>query len=173
MLEFKKFVEVTEQKERLIAEILAQLSEDEIDEFGEVLYTEFFSSDSESEESEDYFFGLEDVQQMVSSLGAGMLDDILDLLDEDDELPEEDLDESFSRVMKKSRMNRKTRKFMTKSKAELRKTKAQRKRSNRENKAKRKRTYRANKTKIKAYQKSRSAAIKKGTHKVKLRRKSG
>jgi hypothetical protein len=84
-----------------------------------------------------------------------------------------DLDEGVSRIMKQRNMNRKKRKYMSTSRAKLRRTAAQRKRANRMNKNKRKRYYRANKQKIAAYQKSRRAAIKKGKHKVKIRRSAG
>jgi hypothetical protein len=84
----------------------------------------------------------------------------------------DDLDEGISRIMKTKNMNKKKRKFMATSKAELRKTKVKRKQAARKNKAKAKRYYKANKKKIAAYQKSRAAAIKKGKHKVKMRRKA-
>jgi hypothetical protein len=84
----------------------------------------------------------------------------------------EDLEEAVSRRMKAQNRNRKKRKFMQTSRAELRRTKQKRKIQARKSKQSRKRYYRANKNKIKNYQKSRADAIKKGTHKVKVRRKA-
>jgi len=84
----------------------------------------------------------------------------------------EDLEEAVSRRMKAQNRNRKKRKFMQTSRAELRRTKQKRKIQARKTKQSRKRYYRANKNKIKNYQKSRADAIKKGTHKVKVRRKA-
>jgi Mg2+ and Co2+ transporter CorA len=201
------------ENEDLLAKIMAELdelSDEELGEFGEVLYYEFFD-DEESYEDDYDFFDKEDVQAMVKELGADMYEEILDMLEEIEEdnedeideakkmddnpcwegyvmvgtklkdgkevpncVPEEDVTEEMreavSRIMKQKNKNRKKRKFMSNSKADLRKTKAKRKKDARLNKAKRKRYYRANKAKISAYQKSRSAAIKKGTHKVKKRR---
>ena len=85
----------------------------------------------------------------------------------------EELKEGVSRRMGVKAFNKKKRKFMVLSVAALRKTKVQRKHKAIENRSKRKRYYNANKMKIAAYHKSREAAIEKGKHFVKLRRKSG
>jgi hypothetical protein len=278
-----------------IFEILDEMSEEEIDQFGAYLYDEFFEDDSEEEEEEDCEsddeeecvpFTKEDVKEMIDALGDEMLDDVLDMLEEEpddeeseddmdeslnedwmklskvkadkvvkiktkrsgdnyfyvvshdvkdkefyvvtpkaynngdtdktmtvnfedvvsvstDDMPEkeekggkkpsgvtthvakygkdkEDLDESESeelseamtRRMSGKKMNKKRRKFMTKSKADMRKTASIRKRTNRKTLSKRKRVYRANKGRIKSYQASRATAIKKGKHIVKVRRLS-
>jgi hypothetical protein len=168
---------------QLIKDQLADMDEDEIYAFAYVLYYEFFEDDTNQED--DYTdFDIEDVNDMIGALGAEMYIDILDLLlpsDEDDNEMEDDEDtdsyedgdglgEGVSRRMKGRNMNRKRRKFMKISKSMLRRTKVKRKQMARKNRAKAKRYYRANKVKIASYQKSRSTAIKKGKHKVKLRR---
>ena len=175
MGKFKVFLleeaETAEEELSEINAILSGLDEEEVDELGWVLCDEFFDDEDKDPEA---FYTLEDVQEMIAALGSDMYEYVLNLLsDEDNDGDEDDMDESVSRIMKNSNKNRKKRKFMGKSKAELRRTAAVRKRKNRATKVKRKRNYRANKTKIKAYQKSRYAAIKKGTHKVKLRRTAG
>jgi hypothetical protein len=86
------------------------------------------------------------------------------------ESEEEELEEGVSRRMKTSNVNRQKRKFMAKSKADMRKDKTKRKKAARASKADRKRYYRANKQKIKAYSKSYRANVKSGKHKVKKRR---
>lgn len=152
----------------MINKELSEMDEDEIEEFGYVLYYEFF--DDEETDADDYSdFTLADVQLMIDELGEEMYEEILDLLDE---LDDEELDEAVSRRMKSQNRNRKKRKFMQTSRAELRRTKQKRKIQARKTKQARKRYYRANKNKIKNYQKSRAEAIKKGTHKVKVRRKA-
>lgn len=153
----------------MINKELSEMDEDEIEEFGYVLYYEFF--DDEETDADDYSdFTLADVQLMIDELGEEMYEEILDLLDELDE--DEELDEAVSRRLKTGNRNRKKRKFMSTSKAELRRGKQKRKIQLRRTKQDRKRYYRKNKNKIKQYQQSRADAIKKGTHKVKVRRKS-
>lgn len=304
---FKKYLNENEEMLKKIFAILDEMSEEEIDEFGAYLYTEFFDpeedseedmdesddeEESDSEESDEYVpFTKEDVKEMIDALGEEMLDDVLDMLEEEsdeeddeeesdemdeslneewskpgkvnfdkvvklktkksgenyfyvvssdakekeyyvvtpkafnngdtdktmtvkasdvvsvstDEMPDkeekggkkpsgvtvhtakfgkksddEDMDEAnmseaelnevMARRMKTKKMNKKKRKFMTKTKAELRKTASIRKRVNRKTSAKRKKSYRANKAKIKSYQASRAVAMKKGRHIVKVRR---
>lgn len=171
MGEFKKFLSENEEKYNAILSILDELEEGELDELGVILYTQFFDYDDDTDLS---YFTKDDLIEMIKSLGSDMYDEILEFVEEETGLEEpEEMDESVSRIMKKSNMNRKKRKFMGKSFAELRKTAASRKKANRENRASRKRNYRANVQKIKSYAKSRSGAIKKGLHNVKLRRKAG
>jgi len=93
-----------------------------------------------------------------------------DDLDESEGESDGELNELMARKMKAKKMNKKKRKFMKKTKADLRKTVSIRKRENRKPRAKRKKAYRANKGRIKSYQASRAVAIKKGKHKVKVRR---
>ena len=189
---FKKFLSETEDYLAMINAILDQLDDEEIDEFGYVLYADFFDTEEEDEPSAednaegetgeedevDEPFTRADVDEMIQVLGSELYPSILELLDEDDGgewagEEDEDLEEGITRRMVAKNMNRKKRKFMKNSKAMMRKTKAVRKRLARKTKAKRKRYYRANKVKIAAYQKSRASAIKKGKHKVKLRRAAG
>lgn len=80
------------------------------------------------------------------------------------------LEEGVTRRMIVKNMNRKKRKFMAKTKADMRRTVAQRKKENRLNRAGRKRYYRANKQKIASYQATRKVAMSKGKHIKKLRK---
>jgi len=181
---FKKFLNESEETLVLINSILNGMHAEEIDDLGYVLYKDFFAEDEEDLDDLD-LFTIDDVNEMIEDLGSEMYDAILDMLsviDDDHEVPvsheqspgnveeSEDLDEAVSRRMKVGQMNRKKRKFMKNTKADMRKTKAQRKKKARQDRTKRKRHYRANKQKIASYQKSRSVAIKKGKHKTKLRR---
>jgi hypothetical protein len=189
---FKNFLAEAEDYLAMINTILDQLDDEELDEFGYVLYTDFFDTEEEEEPSAednaegetgeedeaDEPFTRADVDEMIQVLGPDLYLAVLELLDEDDGTEwageeDEDLEEGVTRRMIAKNMNRKKRKFMKNSKAMMRKTKAVRKRLARKTKAKRRRYYRANKVKIAAYQKSRASAIKKGKHKVKLRRAAG
>lgn len=180
-----------------IQNILELMSDDDIDEFGAFLSTEFF--DTPEEDIEDIYFDLETVLQMIKEFVSEYGDDIeayeiiLDLLLPEDfmssadytddgnyeEEYEEDLgldenvNEGVSRVMKVKNLNRKKRKFFTKSAASLRKERAKRIKKNRLNRADRKAYQRINKAKIKGYQKSRANFIKKGRHFKKIRRQAG
>jgi len=173
MSRFKDFLMNEEDDLTKINAILDELDDEEINDFGSYIYDEFFGEDDEDFDDLGDEFAIEDIQNMIAELGKEMWPEILDLLDDDLETDEDDIEEGVSRRMKVSKMNRKKRKFMKKSHATLRKSKAKRKRKNRATKASRKRNYRANKKKIAQYQKSRQVAIKKGKHKVKLRRKAG
>lgn len=161
--------ETTDLKMQIEIE-LSELSDEELDEFGSVLHGEFFDED---DGFEDDVYTREDIDVMIAELGEEFFEDILDMLEEiEDEEMDEEMDEAVSRRMKSQNRNRKKRKFMQTSRAELRRTKQKRKIQARKTKQARKRYYRANKNKIKNYQKSRAEAIKKGTHKVKVRRKA-
>lgn len=63
--------------EKLVAiyDIIGTMNDDEIDEFGYWLYTEFFDDDPK------YIFCISDVRRMVVALGAEYYDEILDFLD--------------------------------------------------------------------------------------------
>jgi len=178
MISFKDFL----FEDDILASInalLSELSDDEIDEFGYVIYYEFFDTE---EENPDEFevFALSDVQEMLSALDPETLEIILELLQEEQDDPETPEDESeyevqegVNRRMLSANRNRKRRKFMSNSRATMRRTAAARKRKNRQTRQARKRYYRANKQKISAYQKSRREAIKSGKHFVKKRRQTG
>lgn len=66
--------------EKLVAiyDIIGTMNDDEIDEFGYWLYTEFFDDDPK------YIFCISDVRRMVVALGAEYYDEILDFLDPDE-----------------------------------------------------------------------------------------
>ena len=180
-----------------IQNILEGMADDEIDEFGAFLSVEFF--ETSEDEIEDVYFDLETVLYMIKEFvddysaeygdAVEAYEIILDLLlpedftssadYTDDGNYEEDLgldgdvNEGVSRIMKVNKLNRKKRKFFTKSAATLRKERSKRIKSNRINKASRKAYQRVNKAKIKGYQKSRANFIKKGRHFKKIRRQAG
>lgn len=168
-----------------IENILGQLSEDELDEFGAFLSVEFF--ETPEDDIEDVYFDVDSVIEMVKELGEEYQDAysmILDLLlpedfesskdlDKSDEYEEDYMDEGVSRVMRAKNLNRKQRKFYQKSAATLRKERAVRMKKNRMNKADKRSYTRVNKAKLKSYQKSRARFIKKGKHFVKVRRQAG
>ena len=170
-----------------IKNILEHMPDDEIDEFGAFLSVEFF--DTDEDELDDVYFDLDVVLDMIGDLGEESYSFILELLLPDEfegsedseteyiELPYDDesseLEEGVARVMKVNKLNKKKRKFFTKTAAVLRKERAERIKKNRITKASRKAYRRANLAKIKNYQKSRKTFIKKGRHFVKLRRKGG
>ena len=170
-----------------IENILNNLSEDEIDEFGAFLSVEFF--DITEDEIEDEYFDKKVVLNMIKELGEESYGFILDLLLPEDfessadytddgnyeEETEEDLglEEGVSRVMKAKNRNLKQRKFFQKSAATLRKERADRMKKNRINRAARKGYQRVNKAKIASYQKSRAKFMKKGKHFAKIRRQAG
>ena len=166
-----------------IQNLLDHMSDDEIDEFGAFLAVEFF--DTPEEDIEEVYFDINNVVEMIKELGEESYGFILELLLPDDfessddsdyteiEYDLGDLEEAVGRVLKTTNINRKKRKFFKKSAASLRREKAARMKQNRLTKASRKAYRRVNAAKLKAYQKSRKTFIKKGAHKVKIRRKAG
>lgn len=166
-----------------IQNLLDHMSDDEVDEFGAFLAVEFF--DTPEEDIEEVYFDINNVVEMIKELGEESYGFILELLLPDDfeasddsdyteiEYDLGDLEEAVGRVLKTSNINRKKRKFFKKTAAVLRREKAARMKQNRLTKASRKAYRRVNAAKLKAYQKSRKTFIKKGAHKVKIRRKAG
>mgnify|MGYP003609923767 CR=1 FL=1 len=184
-----------------IQNILEGMADDEIDEFGAFLSVEFF--ETSEDEIEDVYFDLETVLYMIKEFvddysaeygdAVEAYEIILDLLLPEDFMSsadytddgnyeeeyeedlglDEDVNEGVSRIMKVKKLNRKKRKFFTKSAAILRKERSKRIKSNRINKASRKAYQRVNKAKIKGYQKSRATFMKKGRHFKKIRRQAG
>lgn len=193
-------IETQMDEEALLQEIkniLAGMSDDDIDEFGAFLSVEFF--ETPEDEIEDVYFDINSVLEMIDELGSEddsednieVYEFILDLLLPEDflssadyvddgnyeEETEEDLgynvSEAVSRIMKVKNLNRKKRKFFQKSAATLRKERAARVKKNRINRAGRRAYTRVNKAKIKSYQKSRATFMKKGRHFRKIRRQAG
>lgn len=173
-----------------IKAMLAELTEDEIDELGAYLFTEFF--DSEEDSIEDFYFSTADVISMIEDLGEEMYEEIYDMLDipehgeEDEDVVDFDThhadgeidnddqtNEGVSRVLQTKNINRKKRKFMKKSLTQLRKEAPARRIEMRKTFSKRKRYMRANSTKLAAYKKMRGNLVKGGKHHVKLRKRSG
>lgn len=183
-----------------ILNTLSQMSHDDIDEFGFWLYTMFFG-DAEDEDAQDYFY-LVDVLGMILALDPEFYPDVQTALmyDEgsDDEAPnivpgvsvtgteidgkivsestpeDSELEEAVSGIFKPTNRNRKKRKFYANqvTKADLRRTAAQRRRENRKNRPKRHRRYIANKNKVLRYNKQYRAAVNKGVHIKKIRKKA-
>lgn len=149
---------------------IGTLDDDELDEFGSYIDTNFLDGENE----DDFDFDIEDVKDMVNIIcqDNNLIGVLMDIVSNGIDVGEDDVNEAVTRILTNKRMNKKKRKFMTKSASQLRRERSGRVRSNRANKSKKKRYYTANKTKIKAYQKSRNGAIKKGKHKVKKRRKA-
>lgn len=174
MLKFKTFLKEAEEAKDVkyeIIRIIDTMGEDELQELGAWLYSEFFEPDEE--EDGIPYFTIEDIKGMIDELPSEIYLDVLDELEiEDEESEAEETNEGVTAIMMGSRKNKKKRKFMKKGRATLKREEAQRKRENRINSGKRKRYYRANKSKIKHYQASRRDAINRGAHFVKLRRKN-
>ncbi len=251
MGKFKKYLKENEDLLQQIYDILDELSDEELDDFGLMLADEFLDVDEDDIEDT---FDMEDIKGIIDELSSDMYEDILELLsteevedptsdlgdwdyeetsgneyknrievyettievldesgkgdskeyqeflkkaiakfggtgvdfdsvpeDKRDELgdyidknwvsDDEELDEKVARIMKKKNMNRKKRLFQKKNKSQLRRGKNARKIQARKDKPKRKRNFRKNKKKIQGYRKTRAKAIKKGTHKVRLRRR--
>jgi len=158
-----------------IIEELKEMDEDEVSDFGAVLYTEFFGDEYDGEYEEvvsnisDYHFTYEEVLELINKMGLDSFDIVLDLLQDEDDY---DTNEGVSKKMKISNYNKKKKKYQKKSAAEIKRGKRMAKIAYKKNKINIKKYRTKNKAKTKAYQKSRREAIKKGVHKVKLRRKS-
>ena len=192
MIKFKQFLNEEKENEakKKIFEIVDAMTSDEKFEFGYWLQDTFFTDeegeDIDVDDIEDEFdivhFSTEFIKEMIDELPSEIYPDLLADLEEteeeyedeedyeDDEDYESEMDESVSRIMKVQNVNRKKRKFMTKSKAQLRREVSKRKKENRLNMSKRRRYYKANKQKILNYQKSRKGFMEKGSHFKKLRR---
>lgn len=170
-------VSIQDMVDCIVDIVTTELTPEETDEFGVWLYTTYFDDN----DNDNDIFELEDIKQMLSVLSVTedaiyILDDILGALtlDEfDDDSINEALLESVTSYMKAPNRNLKKRKFMANSKMYLFRTKQKRKKENLLSKPKRHREYLINKKRISDYQKSRSTAIKKHLHIVKLRRKVG
>ena len=198
MIKFKQFLNEEKENEakKKIFEIVDAMTSDEKFEFGYWLQDTFFTDDEgddiDIDDIEDEFdivhFSTEFIKEMIDELPSEIYPDILADLeeteedyeddeseedyedDESEEDYEDEMDESVSRIMKVQNVNRKKRKFMAKSKAQLRREVSKRKKENRLNRNKRRRFYKANKQKILNYQKSRKGFMEKGSHFKKLRR---
>ncbi len=177
-MNFKKFL-LEGVKESIIIE-LNELTAAELQEFGEWLYVEFFE-EGEYEEGDgaEEPITKEEIIELLGEMSAEDLDYIYDMIADTEESEEDshtddnkNIEEGISRRMKAKNRNKKKRKFMGISKADMRRTKVARKKEARKTKVKRHREYMATRVKKLAYSKSRNAAIKKGSHKVKLRRKA-
>lgn len=170
-MSFKDFLKESSDNLDKLYTTIAELSEEEIDELGEYIVNNFLD-DLDTDDDEGY--DIIDVREMIAGLNAATIEIILDMLEYDtDEDTDDDLQEAdVSRIMKSGNMNRKRRKYMGSSHADLNRTRAKRRQEARKSKVARKRYYKVNKTKIANYQKSRRDAIKKGKHNVKLRKKA-
>lgn len=178
MGKFKDFLKEDEDTLQSIYELLDEMSDEEIDDFGYFLNQEFFDDDTDENGEvidDDEEYDIDDVKEMIEDLGGEFYDEILDMLSPIDidfggsEYEETEMEERVSRRLKISNMNKRSRKYMGLSKSQFRQKSMERKKKARMTRAKRKRYYNVNKKKMSAYQKSRSSAIKKGKHIVKRR----
>lgn len=184
-ISFKQFLVENESLLIEINDILATLTDDEINAFGEFLLIEFF--DVQEEELDDTYFDLDDVLDLIIELGEENYEVILDLLSFDDTyvgdeeefdddkeyqttpINYDDLDsygeigEAYSIIFKPKSYKRK-RTFFTATKSQLLKTKAANRIKYRQKKAKLKTVLKINKMRIDRYRKSRNAVIKSKKH---------
>jgi hypothetical protein len=79
-MNFKKFLLENEDLKFQIMEIIDSLSEEQIDEFGAVLYYEFFDL-AEEDDVENTVFDIDFVKAMIEDLGVDIYGAILDLLE--------------------------------------------------------------------------------------------
>ena len=180
--ESEEIDELSPERRKELDDLFLELSDDEIDHLGQIMFA-YFSEDEDFEDCSDETFDLDDLNAMVNAIGSDSYNAIAviissesesleDIFSEIDSIIEVDYEVSealISKRMKVSNMNR-ARVFMATTKAKLRATKANRRVQLRKTKHKRKAMYRKNKHRIKAYAKSRAAAIKSGKHIVKRRR---
>ena len=191
--ESEEIDELSPERRKELDELFLELTDEEIDHLGQIMFA-YFSEDDEDDEDEDdeddedeYLeaeFDVDDLNAMIDAIGSDsyvVINSILnseaetleDIFDEIDSIIDVDLTESLleaiAKRMKVRDMNR-ARKFMAVTKAKLRASKAVRRVQLRKTKHKRRAMYRKNKRRIKAYQKSRADAIKRGKHIVKRRR---
>lgn len=149
----------------LVYQKLEELTEEELDELGYYIYTEYYE---DCEDADDLTFGREDIDCMIAELGEyseDLFDDLYEMLFEED--PETfDITEAVGRrFLAKNRKRKKNRRFKNgKTVAQKRREKILNKVKNRKNRAQRKRYYRKNKQKIASYMKSYSQAVKSGKH---------
>lgn len=182
-MKFKKFL-LEGVRENIIIE-LNEMSDSEIHEFGEWIYTEFYEMDEEEvEDGASENITKEEIIELLGDMTQEDLEYIYYMItdsDEDEDFEDavdahthdnENIEEGVARRMAAKNRNKKKRKFMANSQATMRRTKVARKKEARASRAKRKRDYRKNKVKKKAYAASRSKAIDSGKHIVKLRKKA-
>lgn len=178
--------ELTPEELQEIQELLDDMSDEEVDLTGVILYAYFDDpedseeEDPEDEENLDAEFTREDVLALVQSIGKyayALLVAIQDAnIQDEDELFDflDDYDFSVLSETVAKRMLAKNflraRVYQKITRAKLRATVASRKRLNRLNRNKKRRYYRLNKRKLKMYKKSRAKAVQTGRHRVKLRR---
>lgn len=184
-----------EEKLIMIHDIIGTMNDDEIDDFGVWLYSEFFEIDDDEIK---YIFNISEVRKMVTLLGSEYYDEILDYIDPnekfidvdyftddgeidlspdivDESEDDHELNERMKRYMLMKNVNRKKKKFFRshgglKSRRRRDLASGAHKRLIRKNRVANRRKYRQNRMFIKAYQKSRKDKINKGMHNVKLYR---
>lgn len=168
-MKFKNFIQEMEDNIivdplSVIKKSLAEMSPEELDDFGVWLIDELFDNIEEEDEL-DY----DSIIELIQDLTSEDLEYIVHMLDYDEYDDDNNFDVSEAKFKAKNRNKKKTKRFQ-KSKAQFRAGKAKRKKANRANKADRKKYYRANKNKIKKYSKSYNKAVKSGKHNKKIRR---
>lgn len=153
---------------------LSTMDKYEIDEFGNYIYDEYLYDDALEYDEADYTddtdvseYELIDIEEIMSII-SDMDDEMLEMI-YDDLTYEEDITE---KVMRKMVVNKNRRKFMTKSRTDLRKEQTVRRRENRMSKQERKQYYKRNRANILAYSRDYYLKNKSGKHFKKIRKKT-
>lgn len=154
---------------------LTTMDKYEIDDFGNYLYDEYLYDDaleygvddgSDEPETGDYeLIDVAEIIELISDMDSEMLEIIYDDLTYD----QEDITE---KVMRKIHINKNRRKFMTKTRTDLRKEQTVRRRENRMSKQERRAYYKKNRANILAYSRDYYVKNKAGKHFKKVRKKS-
>lgn len=178
---FKKFLQENEDLRQQIFDLLDEMSDEEVDEFGLYLYDEFFEYDQEADDSEDYgdeddeddgedgededfeIIGIDEVKAIITELGAEFYEYILDELLPDDSEEDDTSDaEEFHDVDPEEQVSEGvTRRMLTKNinrkkRKFMKKSKARLRREA----PKRKREMRKTRAKRKRYYRANKAKIK-------------
>jgi hypothetical protein len=150
---------------------LDTMSVEDINNFGEYLYDEYFDFENPVEDDEEEYENIDliDKEEIIDLLN-NMNDEELNDIYIDISFEMSDITEAPSQRMKTTNLNKKKRKFMKKTSAQLRREKIARVKSNRKNKSKRKQYYKKNKSKISKYKKDYNKNVKSGKHTKKTRK---
>lgn len=155
---------------------LSSMDKYEIDDFGNYIYDEYIYDDAldyevadDSDDTDTGEYELIDVAEIIDII-ADMDDEMLQMIYDD--LTYEQEEEITEKVTRKIHINKNRRKFMTKSRTDLRKEQTVRRRENRMSKQERKQYYKKNRANILAYSRDYYLKNKSGKHFKKVRKKS-
>lgn len=155
---------------------LSSMDKYEVDDFGNYLYDEYVYDDAlEYDVADDTEIGddtekyelidIDEIMDIISDMDSEMLSMIYDDLTYEDE----DITE---KVTRKLHINKNRRKFMTKTRTDLRKEQTVRRRENRMSKQERRAYYKKNRANILAYSRDYYLKNKAGKHFKKIRKKT-